>query len=150
MLTNGPLHGSLERLGFHDRFGLHTMLAFLSIRVLRGGPRMLAQLGAFFGLVIFITKSMPQGSSDVASSTSASLWQWPLDGKEKKVHIEIEMEDWSTCCENTKEDVGGGLRVVVFGGNDIATPTQIRRNKGTRNPSWTELLCAKVSKAIPA
>ena len=43
-----------------------------------------------------------------------------------------------------KEDVGGGLRIVVFGESDIATPSLTGSEMDGELLTWTESLCAEV------
>ena len=133
------------RPGNRDTLGMRALLTFFSARVLRGGPRILLHLAICLVALLFIIKLMPQGLSDAAfgslsSSYSYSFWEW---SDEDKYRHAAEGGPASF-----KGDVYGdedGLRLVVFGGDDIATPTRSQASDNSESPSWTQLLCREVS-----
>ncbi|KAK3683298.1 hypothetical protein B0T22DRAFT_384325 [Podospora appendiculata] len=135
MLTNGRLYRSPERHGLQDAFGLRILLAFFSNRVLRGGPRILVQLAACFTLLMLGMRFMPHGLSGAALGTTSSLWNWTTEWKEEKIEIEEEEDDGGM----------GGLRIVVFGEDDIAIPARTHGGRGGRYPGWTEVLCEELN-----
>ncbi|KDN65768.1 hypothetical protein CSUB01_05828 [Colletotrichum sublineola] len=101
---------------------IKTLLGFLSTRVLRGGPRLIIQLIlAVFGLLLlgkFLTLPTP---TDTLFS-SGSRWSWSPFGK-------------------SKGQQSVGVRVVVFGSPDIATPST---GKNVKSKGWTEMLCEEL------
>lgn len=48
--------------------------------------------------------------------------------------------------EEQGRDDEGGLRIVVFGGRDIATPDSAGQEGKNNKPGWTEILCQEVRK----
>ncbi|KAK1585761.1 uncharacterized protein LY79DRAFT_518090 [Colletotrichum navitas] len=98
---------------------IKTLLGFISTRVLRGGPRLIIQLIlAAFGLLL-LDKFLASPTSTDTLFSSGSRWSWsPFD--------------------ESKGQQGVGVRVVVFGSPDIATPST---GKGANGQGWTELLC---------
>ncbi|EOO00331.1 hypothetical protein UCRPA7_4249 [Phaeoacremonium minimum UCRPA7] len=130
MIANGPQYSLLGRPGLGDRFGLHTILAFFSNRVLRGGPKILLNLATCLVALIIITKLLPSRMTDIAfGPTYGSIWH--DDSKTGKGPSE-------------KQDVGGGLRIVVFGESDIATPSLTGSEMDGELLTWTESLCAEL------
>ncbi|KAK3311988.1 hypothetical protein B0H66DRAFT_486623 [Apodospora peruviana] len=111
---------------------LHGLFAFFSIRVLRGGPKILLHLAACFAVLILIFRLAPGGLSTVASSNFRS-WSGTVGENEEATFGRIDEEE--------EVGVAGGLRIVVFGEDDVATPARLERNGETRRPGWTELLC---------
>lgn len=131
MIANGPQYSLLGRPGLGERFGLHTILAFFSNRVLRGGPKILLNLATCLVALIIITKMLPSRMTDIAfGPTYGGIWH--DDAKTDKAAGEKE------------EEVGGGLRIVVFGQSDIATPALTAGEEEGSILSWTEVLCAEV------
>jgi hypothetical protein len=133
MIINGPPYYQYELLrrpsGRQEKFGFGSQLAFLSARVLRGGPRRLAHVMTCFAVLVIVLKLLPHRLTDV----NYSVWSWQLaaDGDEMRASV-----------VDTDSSVPGGLRIVVFGGNDVATPARFAKDLGSR--SWTELLCEEV------
>lgn len=115
-----------------EKFGVGSLLAFCSAKVLRGGPRTLVQLTTCVVALVLVLKLWHHGVTDY----DYNGWSWtnPWDGDE--VQTPVEEDDGS---------VPGGLRIVVFGENDIATPP--RGVQDPNNRSWTEVLCEEVRRA---
>ncbi|KAI1813336.1 hypothetical protein GGS20DRAFT_486410 [Poronia punctata] len=42
------------------------------------------------------------------------------------------------------QDSPAGLRMVVFGGGDVATPSHLRAKQHRQKPAWTEVMCRKL------
>lgn len=111
---------------FDCNLSFKTLLGFLSTRVLRGGSRLVIQLiVAGFGLVL-LGNLFTSPSSDLI--IAGSKWSWSPFGSSR-----------------SDADVGngqpGGLRLIVFGSPDIATPSNGKGN----GKGWTEMLCEEVS-----
>jgi hypothetical protein len=115
--------------GLVEGLGLKTFLAFFSVKAIRGGPRLLPQIAICIVILITLTRLMPSRLFDIAFGSSyTKILKWRPSGYAD--------DDGS---------VGGGLRVVVFGGGDIATPIKAL-GTGDVDPrnSWTEVLCQEV------
>ncbi|EFQ35339.1 hypothetical protein CGRA01v4_13368 [Colletotrichum graminicola] len=98
---------------------IKTLLGFISTRVLRGGPRFIIQLIlAAFGLLL-LGKFLASPTSTDTLFSSGSRWSW-------------------SPFSESKGQQGVGVRVVVFGSPDIATPST---DKGVEGKGWTEMLC---------
>lgn len=135
MLANGlpsyHYNKLVRRPGLYGWPWFQTIIAFFTQRILRGGPKILLHLAACLVVLIVITRLLPQEVSEAAFGPHSHLWHWTagIAGYE---------------AEN--EGLPGGLRIVVFGENDAATPASSGfRAAGQR--SWTELLCAEVSRS---
>jgi hypothetical protein len=129
-------HFKLRRrtVGPGEKFDIASFLAFFSGKVLRGRPRALVQLTTCFAVLILLLRILPHRVAD----GHYSEWSWgnAQDGDDARKSV-VDDDDGS---------VPGGLRIVVFGENDVATPARLGR-RGTENvagPSWTELLCEEV------
>jgi len=111
-------------------YSLRCLVTFLSHRLLRGGPRRLLHVGLFCLALVVLTGVLPQRLSEVVlGATCTTIWRWD---------------------STPQPDKGGGLRIVLFGEHDIATP---ERNgiDGSTGPSWTEVLCQEVCRrALPS
>lgn len=70
--------------------------------------------------------------------SSTDLFRWSEnkseDMKDENVHYEFQSQQHPS-----------GLRVVVFGEDDVATPAWTRGEKEMRSPGWTEVMCREVS-----
>ncbi len=134
MFANGPTHFTMAgHHGHHDAPGMSTLLGFFSTRILRGGPKILLYLATSLAVVLVVLRSMPEGLSDMAfgsisTDVAMGFWSWSpnLNSQEG----------------DARYDVDKGLRIVVFGGGDVATPAQGSRSSGAR--SWTDSLCDQV------
>lgn len=112
-------HGQQEKF-----VGLGSFLAFFSARVLRGGPKALVQLTACFAAMVLLTKLLAGGRN----YGRGGGWSWQKAG--------------SGVDDDDDGSVAGGLRIVVFGESDVATPAHLQLNAESR--SWTEILCDEV------
>lgn len=137
MIINGPSHYQYKLprrpVGLQEKFGFGTFLAFFTTKVIRGGPRILLHLITAVVLLLLVLKVVPQGY------IRYNLWSW---------HKTESGDNSNDSGSGTANDgsVPGGLRIVVFGGHDVATPG---RTPGPEyldmdKRSWTELLCAEV------
>lgn len=114
-----------------SRPGVHALLAWLSTRVLRGGPRLLLQVTACILGIYFLGTTLPQRAADVAlGSGYGALWKWAGS----RTGGASAADDGS---------VGGGLRVVVFGASDMATIPD--EDDATAETTWAEAMCTEVS-----
>lgn len=113
-----------------DRLGLRTLFAFFSVKALRGAPRLLPQIAAGVVFLVLLARILPAYMSEIAFGKSYTrVVKWKPSGG----------DDGS---------IGGGLRVVVFGGSDIATPAEGPIRLGGQNESWTEVMCQQVRPSI--
>lgn len=115
----GGMHGQQEKF-----VGLGSFLAFFSARVLRGGPKALVQLTACFAAMVLLTKLLPGGRNYARGG-----WGWQKSG--------------SGVDDDDDGSVPGGLRIVVFGESDVATPARLS-DEDRESRSWTEILCEEV------
>src|SRR5689334_6537915 len=124
-------------MGFRQSSGPHALFALFSSRVLCGGPRILAYLAACLVVSLFVLRFVSQGLPDAAAGTTKAIWHWSTG------------ETWIEASDRKGDDKrmgyrGEGLgrfRVVVFGEQDVATPSRVGGRKAT---SWTEVLCEEV------
>ncbi|KAK1996937.1 hypothetical protein LX36DRAFT_97153 [Colletotrichum falcatum] len=107
---------------------IKTLLGFISTRALRGGPRLVIQLIlAAFGLLL-VGKFLTSPASTDTLLGSGSRWSWSPFGK-------------------SEGQGGAGVRLVVFGTPDIATPSttgKSAKGKGEKDKGWTEMLCEEL------
>lgn len=123
-------------VGLQEKFGISTLLAFCTTKVIRGGPRILLHpktfvpLAACFFLLLLVLKVLPQGY------IRYNIWPWRTTNSEGSLNHGAASDG----------SVGGGMRVVVFGGHDVATPGRLPGSDyaGMDKRSWTELLCEEV------
>lgn len=116
--------GFLERIRDAPCFG--ALMGFFFNKGVRSGPRIFLNLASVLLVLLVIAKLMP---SRVAESALGSI---PHDL-------------WSGISGGSHDDgsVPGGLRIVVFGENDVGTPVgQNMEVEGSK--SWTQALCAEV------
>lgn len=135
MIANGPSGWPLGDHTGHDHFCLRSLLAFFSNRVLKGGgPRLLLHLALCLVGIILLTRLLPERVSGVTFGSSYSdLVRWKPGGKEDGQRPASE------------EEIGGGLRIVVFGENGIAVPARSENGGGSESAKgWTEVLCKEV------
>lgn len=106
-----------------------SLLGFFFNKGVRGGPRVLLNLaGILLALIIFV-KLLPQSMTESALSS-------------------IPKGVWPSIASQTDDSVPGGLRIVVFGENDIGTPVGIQPETETSR-SWTQALCDEVGLPCP-
>jgi hypothetical protein len=113
--------------GLIEGLGLKSLFAFFSTKAMRGGPRFLYQITICVVILLTLTKLLPSRFTDVAFGSSY--------GRILK---------WRPTTEHDDGSIGGGLRIVVFGGGDIASPNKRPEESGVPDKSWTEILCQQV------
>ncbi|KAK3386419.1 hypothetical protein B0H63DRAFT_467764 [Podospora didyma] len=123
---------------FWDRLGQHSVLAFFSTKVLRGGPKILIYLAACLSVFILVIRFMPHGLSAAALGlgTTQNIWHWSTNESNKSNDAYFDYDYGS------REE--SGLRVVVFGEDDIATPTWVEREGGAKSETWSQILCREL------
>ncbi|KAK0705912.1 hypothetical protein B0T26DRAFT_656510 [Lasiosphaeria miniovina] len=104
-----------------EKFGVHALLAFFSTRVLRGGPKILLHLAAC--LVVFIL---------IIRFTTPTA------------HTASPLADVYAHGGSSKDGSASGLRIVVFGADDIAMPAPVRGLEKETSRAWTEVLCQEL------
>lgn len=111
---------------------IQSLLGFFFNKGVRGGPKIFLNLAAVLLGLLLVIKLMPQRLSDSAlNSIPHDLWTG-----EAQETLQTEVGD--------DDSIPGGLRIVVFGENDIGTPIgQDQESEGSK--SWTEALCVQVS-----
>lgn len=142
-----------------QKLGLHSLVTFFSGRVIRGGPRILFHLAACFVVLILIVKLAPHELfGGLYSSGSFFEWNESQPAEAFGGQTQPGVEDGLAEGANSTNVLGdgqdteiGGLRVVVFGEADVASPSRLRTYRGTtRRPGWTELLCHEVCRHSPS
>lgn len=124
-LPSHRLDGLLEGLG------LKSLFAFFSAKAMRGGPRLLSQITICVVILFTLTRLLPTRFTDVAFGPSYT-----------------KILKWRPTAEHDDGSVGGGLRIVVFGGGDVATPNKGQEEIGFADKSWTEILCQQVRNTL--
>ncbi|KAI1262314.1 hypothetical protein F5Y18DRAFT_439071 [Xylariaceae sp. FL1019] len=106
-------------------WGLKALLSACSLKVCRGGPALLFKVA--FGVVMLMALTYTWSSFRDRSLEFGPdyLGSWTAP--------------WDTELRNGKK--GTGLRVVVFGGGDIATAYESSKRLGGPKTSWTEVMC---------
>ena len=120
-------------------YGATAFLNFFFHRVTRSGPRLLLYLALLLASSLLVTKLLPIGISDSIATSTAHLWKLrPGLGGSGSNSGSGSPRVVQPPGENNEYDAlaGGGLRIVVFGENDIATS-----NNGT---TWTRELCIEL------
>lgn len=116
---------------------VQSLLGFFFNKGVRGGPKIFLNLAAVLLGLLLVIKLMPQRLSDGAlNSIPHDLWTGQA---EETLQLDDGVED---------DSIPGGLRIVVFGENDIGTPIGLDEEvEGSM--SWTEALCVEVSRHDP-
>lgn len=111
---------------------VQSLLGFFFNKGVRGGPKIFLNLAGVLFALLLVVKLMPQRLSDSAlNSMPHDLWKG-----EPEETLQTESGD-------NDDSIPGGLRIVVFGENDIGTPIGVDQEvEGSR--SWTEALCDQV------
>lgn len=111
---------------------IQSLLGFFFNKGVRGGPKIFLNLAAVLLGLLLVIKLMPQRLSDSAlNSIPHDLWTGEA---QETLQAEVGGDD----------SIPGGLRIVVFGENDVGTPIgENQEFEGSR--SWTEALCVQVS-----
>lgn len=111
---------------------VQSLLGFFFNKGVRGGPKIFLNLAGVLFALLLVIKLMPQRLSDSAlNSMPHDLWKG-----EPEEMVQTESGD-------NDDSIPGGLRIVVFGENDIGTPIGVDQEfEGSK--SWTEALCDQV------
>ncbi|KAI8630774.1 hypothetical protein F5Y19DRAFT_473893 [Xylariaceae sp. FL1651] len=108
-----------------ERWSLKALAGICSLKAFRGGPKIL--LNVAVGVVLLTAVTYTWSSLRTPGALFGSDYLGGLKGKEaKKIG-----------------DGGGGLRIVVFGGGDAATPIQ-SSTKSESQAAWTEIMCQEL------
>lgn len=112
---------------------VQSLLGFFFNKGVRGGPKIFLNLAGVLFALLLVIKLMPQRLSDSAlNSMPHDLWKG-----EQEETLQADSGD-------NDDSMPGGLRIVVFGENDIGTPIGVDQEvEGSK--SWTEALCDQVS-----
>jgi hypothetical protein len=137
MLANGFSYSPLKRARLRER-GLRCLMAFISGRMLRGAPRLLAYLVGFLTISFLVLRFISQELSQAAAETSKAVWHWQTGESWDASRIRIDQENFL----GYGEDGLGSFRIVVFGEQDVATPS--RKRTGEKVPAWTDVMCQEV------
>ncbi|KAI2464599.1 hypothetical protein F4781DRAFT_412480 [Annulohypoxylon bovei var. microspora] len=112
----------------HSLFELLTLKALVTFgtaKVLRGGSRLLPQIAVGATILLF----------------GSYLWSSHFISRTANPDYAIE---WDVG-ETTIGGVGGGLRIVVFGGGDITTPNRASWKADGPTSAWTDILCLQLN-----
>ncbi|KAK3989627.1 hypothetical protein QBC44DRAFT_82942 [Cladorrhinum sp. PSN332] len=132
-------HGERDRPFHHDTppFRLQYLIAFLPSRFLRSGPRTIVHFTACFAFLILLVKMMTLSASSLVvlnkTESASKTWLWTT---------EVEVSNGAGKHESHS---GKGLRIVVFGQDDAATPGRMSTLNGARMPSWTDVMCDELN-----
>lgn len=110
-------------------WSFNALYVISSREVFRRGPRLLLKLAfgvAFYVSVTYYIWYSAQISTMAFGSTQAN-------------HADTNMGN-----NIAQGNVTGGLRMVVFGGGDVATPTHSSIDGSGQGYAWTEVMCRKV------
>lgn len=125
-----------SQAGFLDRLRdvpcFSALMGFFFNKGVRGGPRILLNLASVLLILLLIAKLMPSRVAEGAlGAIPHDLWSG-ISGS------------------HTADDdsVAGGLRIVVFGENDIGTPVG-QNEEVAGSKSWTQALCDQVGSEAP-
>lgn len=119
-----PQGGFLERI--RDAPCFSSLMGFFFNKGVRGGPKIFLNLACVLLVLLVVTRLMPSRVTESAlGSIPHDLWSGISGGKK---------DDGS---------VSGGLRIVVFGENDVGTPVG-ENAEVAGSKSWTEALCSQV------
>lgn len=130
-------------------YGALAFLNFFFHRVTRSGPKLLLYLALLLASLLVMTKCLPSSVSNQIVSSTSHLWEFRPSGLGGSGGVSKE-QSIPLPGENNAHDAlaGGGLRVVVFGENDIATsmvPDVADPPSANNGTSWTKELCIEVS-----
>ncbi|KAI0900682.1 hypothetical protein F4806DRAFT_504356 [Annulohypoxylon nitens] len=110
---------------------LKALLAFSTTKFLRGSSRLLPQIAVGTTILLF----------------GSYLWSSHFINRAVNSDYETVASEVGV---NAKGDIGGrGLRVVVFGGGDIATPNRAPWRADGPTPAWTDLNCNPYLSFVP-
>ncbi|POS71778.1 hypothetical protein DHEL01_v209832 [Diaporthe helianthi] len=114
---------------------VQSLLGFFFNKGVRGGPKIFLNMAAVLFALLLVIKILPQRLSDSALNSMHmhhNLW---------KGEHEEPLQKTGTGDDGSRP---GGLRIVVFGENDIGTPIGVDQEvEGSK--SWTEALCDQLA-----
>ncbi|KAK4445180.1 hypothetical protein QBC34DRAFT_429301 [Podospora aff. communis PSN243] len=137
MLTKGFPYSSLKRTRVKER-GLRWVMGCFSGRMLRGVPRLLAYLVGFLAVAFLVLRFVSQELSQAAAETSKAVWHWHTGESWDASRIRIDQENFL----GYGQDGLGNFRIVVFGEQDVATPS--RKRTGQKVSAWTDVMCEEL------
>ncbi|KAF3071169.1 hypothetical protein GL218_00225 [Daldinia childiae] len=106
---------------------LKAIVTIGTTKMLRGGSRLLPQMAVGVTLLLFGSYLWSSHfASHALNSDYTRILKWKGD-------------------EPEETNFGGGLRIVVFGGGDIATPSRASWQLGGPNVAWTDILCLQLN-----
>ncbi|KAG8160296.1 hypothetical protein KVR01_009832 [Diaporthe batatas] len=115
---------------------VQSLLGFFFNKGVRGGPKIFLNLAAVLCALLLVIKLLPQRLSDGAlNSMPHDLWKG-----EQEETLQVDTGD-----DVDDGSIPGGLRIVVFGENDIGTPAVGVDQEVEGSKSWTEALCDQLA-----
>lgn len=105
-----------------------TLLAIGTTKMLRGGLRLLPQIAVGVTVLLF----------------GAYLWSSHF-ANHSLGFGHVQPLEWKIAEPEVDRRIDGSLRIVVFGGGDVATPNKASWKIGGPNAGWTEVLCQQAS-----
>ncbi|CAK7264333.1 hypothetical protein SEPCBS119000_000939 [Sporothrix epigloea] len=131
-----------QRDGLIGRRGASAFLNFFFHRIIRCGPRLLVYPFFLLASLFILIRYLPTDLPDSIASGTKHLWSFRPGVKGgHRSGASLHPSD------NNAHDavVGGGLRIVVFGENDVATSMLPDAGASPKQPingtSWTRELC---------
>ncbi|KAI0130658.1 hypothetical protein F4814DRAFT_456685 [Daldinia grandis] len=110
-----------------ELFKLKAIVTIGTTKMLRGGSRLFPQIAVGVTLLLFGSYLWSSHfASHALNSDYTRVLKWKGDEPEER-------------------NLGGGLRIVVFGGGDIATPSRASWKLGGPNVAWTDILCLQLN-----
>lgn len=154
ILTTSPSSSAAAQKRHQSPIRNYGALAFLNFffhRVTRSGPKLLLYLALLLTSLLVLTQCLPSSVSNQIVSSTSHLWEFRPSGLGGSGGA-AKVKPIPSPGDNNAHDAlaGGGLRVVVFGENDIATSVK----PDSANPlagngtSWTRELCIDVSSSL--
>ncbi|XXG97499.1 hypothetical protein Hte_003803 [Hypoxylon texense] len=113
-----------------ELLSLKAAVSIGTAKILRGGSRLLPQLAVGVTILLF----------------GAYLWSSKYIGYTLS-HDYTKIVEWDAS-EQEDGRADGGLRVVVFGGGDVATLSEASWQVEGPNAGWTEILCQQLDCAL--
>lgn len=127
MISKGNLFAE-DHADFLDTVGLKALVSFLTAKVGRRGLRLLPYAAVGIVALLTLIHLASNRLSDHGYGSGSRILSWrPGAGYDHK-------------------SGDGGMRIVVFGGGDVATLGKAPGKGSNQNGSWTEVLCKEVSR----
>ncbi|KAI1821053.1 hypothetical protein F4861DRAFT_544952 [Xylaria intraflava] len=128
MMDEKALGSLLVRNSRWEELRLKVLESICSQTAFREGPKLLIKTA--LSVVIFMSLTFAWYSSRISGVTFSP-------GKFNDTSLNVN--------ENkTVDTITGGLRMVVFGGGDVATPNFLPGNQDDQQYTWTEIMCQKL------